>query len=139
MVTQLFRSSVAHHQPTITTAEAIANVIALPSAIDALANLGITLPATPKQMATPIHIHKYRGRFRENFVVEGSPYGDQWLSQTTASVETEAVKWLTVFKAMNPTGMIFLLGSLLPVLLLLATLQLVSLPYDAIALFFSGH
>jgi hypothetical protein len=138
MVTQLFNSSVAH-QPNHSATEGGVTLVALPSTLGALSDFGMTLPALPKKMPAPVHIHKYRGRFRETFSVEGSPYGDQWLSQTTASVEIEAVKLLNIFRILNPIAMIFLLSSLLPLLLFWAVLQLASLPYDAIFTFFSGN
>jgi hypothetical protein len=117
MVTQLFKSSV-YQQPALPALDVSANIIALPCVTDSFGNFTLSVPVFPNNSVTPIHMHKYKGRFRETFVVEGSPYGDQWLSEATASVETEAVKLLAIFKALNPTGLVFLLGSLLPLLLL---------------------
>ena len=65
-----------------------------------------------------VPIHQYKGGYREAFIVEGSPYGDHWLSETTASVETEAVKVLAFLKAQNPTSILCLFVSLLPLLCL---------------------
>jgi hypothetical protein len=87
--------------------------------------LGVSVPEIPTNQnvlkAPNVALHHYKGRYEElpnTFVVAGSPYGNQWLSETTANVETEAVRLLNVMKALHPTGTILFLGSLLQLLLL---------------------
>ena len=117
MVTQLFKSiettSYANTLPSVAS-----NVIALPAPIQQSITLGISQPALPHALKSIMPIHQYKGGYREAFTVAGSPYGDQWLSETTASVETEAVKVLAFLKALNPTGLLCLVVSLLPLLCL---------------------
>lgn len=105
----------------------ITNTMAL-TTVQLPACLGISVPDTPQTqhpttlLKTPnVALHHYKGRYEELpsiFVVAGSPYGNQWLSETTATVETEAVRLLNVIKALHPTGTILFLGSLMQLLLL---------------------
>jgi len=119
MVTQLFQS-VENKDFLTTLPSGTSNVIALPMPIpvERSASNGTTPPALPKSNKVIVPIHQYKGGYRETFIVEGSPYGDHWLSETTASVETEAVKVLAFLKAQNPTGILCLFVSLLPLLCL---------------------
>jgi hypothetical protein len=115
MVTQLFQSIVkTNFIDTLPSVDS--NVIVLP--LEHSKALGVSQPPAPKNFNVVVPIHQYRGGYRETFMVEGSPYGDQWLSETTASVESEAVKVLAFLKALNPTGLLCLVVSLLPLLCL---------------------
>lgn len=103
------------------------STVAIVATVPLPACLGISVPDTPQtqqltELKTPnVALHHYKGRYGELpsiFVVAGSPYGNQWLSETTATVETEAVRLLNVIKALHPTGTILFLGSLVQLLLL---------------------
>jgi hypothetical protein len=117
MVTQLFQS-VTNKDFLTTLPSGTSNIIALPIPVDRSTSNGTPPPALPKSNKVIVPIHQYKGGYRETFIVEGSPYGDHWLSETTASVETEAVKVLAFLKAQNPTGILCLFVSLLPLLCL---------------------
>jgi hypothetical protein len=118
----LFQSSVLELNNRLSSeATATAVVLPLPPNPMSLKKLGLSTPAQPRLRTTvATHMHHYKGRFCElpkTFVVEGSPFGDHWLSETTATVETEAVKALTVLKTLHPAGTLLFIGGLCQLLL----------------------
>ncbi len=119
MVIQSFQPN-NHKGSVITLPSAMAPVMTLPTAIERPTNsgIGITPPAKPHHYSAlkTMPLHQYKGGFRETFSVVGSPYGDQWLSKTTAAVETDAVKVLIAIKALNPASVVCLVLALLPLI-----------------------